>query len=234
MAGVSPGKQLWTAPVLWRFDRTRETHRGRITAMTRSTLVAKAVEDYRGPRRVARNNAATKSARSWTAPVLWRFDRTRETHRGRITAMTRSTLVAKAVEDYRGPRRVARNNAATKSARSWTAPVLWRSDRTRETHRGRITAMTRSTLVAKAVEDYRSPRRVARDDVATKSARSWTAPVLWRFDRTRETHRGRNTTVTRSTLVAKAVEDYRSPKRVARNNAANQHLGNGRERGSCS
>src|SRR6266700_4599091 len=33
----------------------------------------------------------------------------------------------------------------------------------------------------KAVEDYRSPRRFATIKAAGKSARSWTAPVLWRF-----------------------------------------------------
>src|SRR6266699_984797 len=33
----------------------------------------------------------------------------------------------------------------------------------------------------KAVEDYRSPRRFATIKATGKSARSWTAPVLWRF-----------------------------------------------------
>src|SRR5438876_11869950 len=33
----------------------------------------------------------------------------------------------------------------------------------------------------KAVEDYRTPRRFATIKAAGKSARSWTAPVLWRF-----------------------------------------------------
>src|SRR6266516_3804183 len=33
----------------------------------------------------------------------------------------------------------------------------------------------------KAVEDYRSPRRFARFQAAGKSARFWSAPVLWRF-----------------------------------------------------
>src|SRR2546426_7379914 len=34
------------------------------------------------------------------------------------------------------------------------------------------------TLVGKAAEDYRSPRRFATGETAGKSARSWTAPVL--------------------------------------------------------
>ena len=34
---------------------------------------AKAVEDYRSPRRFATTRAAARSDRSWTAPVLWRF-----------------------------------------------------------------------------------------------------------------------------------------------------------------
>src|SRR6185503_14428109 len=33
----------------------------------------KAVEGYRSPRRFAHHRAAGKSARSWSAPVLWRF-----------------------------------------------------------------------------------------------------------------------------------------------------------------
>jgi len=43
----------------------------------------KAVEDYRTPRRFATNRAAGNSARSWTAPVLWRFDHRREMDNGR-------------------------------------------------------------------------------------------------------------------------------------------------------
>src|SRR5947207_2051889 len=39
------------------------------------------------------------------------------------------------------------------------------------------------TLAGKAVEDYRSPRRFATAEAAEKSARFWTAPVLWRFGR---------------------------------------------------
>jgi len=38
----------------------------------------------------------------------------------------------------------------------------------------------------KAVEDYRSPRRFAITKAAGKSARFWTAPVLWRFGCARE------------------------------------------------
>ncbi len=34
---------------------------------------------------------------------------------------------------------------------------------------------------SKAVEDYRSPRRSALQESLAKSARFWTAPVLWRF-----------------------------------------------------
>src|SRR5207249_1670901 len=36
---------------------------------------SKAVEDYRSPRRFASHRATGNSARSWTAPVLWRFGR---------------------------------------------------------------------------------------------------------------------------------------------------------------
>jgi hypothetical protein len=42
----------------------------------------------------------------------------------------------------------------------------------------------------KAVEDYRSPRRFAMFGAAGNSARSWTAPALWRFDRAREMDEG--------------------------------------------
>ena len=40
---------------------------------------------------------------------------------------------------------------------------------------------TPSRLRRKAVEDYRTPRRFAKDEAAATSARSWSAPVLWRF-----------------------------------------------------
>src|SRR6266567_2205043 len=85
----------------------------------------KAVEDYRTPRRFATIKAAGKSARSWTAPVLWRFgSSSRRTHR--YPSGRRTPQVGKAVEDYRSPRRFATIKAAGKSARSWSAPVLWR------------------------------------------------------------------------------------------------------------
>src|SRR5207302_6187327 len=35
--------------------------------------------------------------------------------------------------------------------------------------------------VPKAPEDWRTPGRFARFEAATNSARSWSAPVLWRF-----------------------------------------------------
>src|SRR6266540_2658341 len=41
--------------------------------MTPSPSLGKAVEDYRTPRRFASHGAVGKSARFWTAPVLWRF-----------------------------------------------------------------------------------------------------------------------------------------------------------------
>jgi hypothetical protein len=46
--------------------------------------------------------------------------------------------------------------------------------------------------VGKAVEGYRSPRRFATGGVAGKSARFWSAPVLWRFGNGREMDDGRN------------------------------------------
>src|SRR5947209_8454238 len=52
--------------------RAREEH-GRNHSGRRTRQVGKAVEDYRTPRRFATIKAAGKSARSWTAPVLWRF-----------------------------------------------------------------------------------------------------------------------------------------------------------------
>src|SRR6185503_18481200 len=83
---------------------------------------AKAVEDYRSPRRFATVEAAGKSARSWTAPVLWRFDPARALDDGRNSTPGFTTPQTKAVEDYRTPRRFATVEAAGKSARSWTAP----------------------------------------------------------------------------------------------------------------
>ena len=48
-----------------------------------------------------------------------------------------------------------------------------------------------------------------------RSARSWTAPVLWRFDRARGRGSGRNVWLGVKTALRKAVEGYRSPRRFA-------------------
>jgi hypothetical protein len=45
-----------------------------------------------------------------------------------------------------------------------------------------------------------------------KSARSWTAPVLWRFDHARGMNNGRNLVLSLLTFGRKAIEDYRSPR----------------------
>ena len=47
------------------------------------------------------------------------------------------------------------------------------------------------------------------------SARSWSAPALWRFDCAREAHNPRNLVVRLTPLDAKAGEDSRSPRRFA-------------------
>jgi len=72
-----------------------------------------------------------------------------------------------------------------------------------------------SDLDAKAVEDHRSPRRFAPPKAPRKSARSWSAPVLWRFDRALAMDDARNLDLRLTPLEPKAVEDYRSPKRLA-------------------
>src|SRR2546425_7810131 len=87
----------------------------------------------------------------------------------------------KSVKDYRSPRRFASAEAAGDSARSWTAPVLWRFGGGRGIDARRNFVRGLDTHAGKAVEDYRSPRRFANDEAAGKSARSWSAPVLWRF-----------------------------------------------------
>src|SRR5256885_17246230 len=48
-----------------------------------------------------------------------------------------------------------------------------------------------------------------------KAARFWTAPVLWRFATGRGLDDGQNLVFSLSTVVPKAVEDYRSPRRFA-------------------
>ena len=71
-------------------------------------------------------------------------------------------------------------------------------------------------LEGKAVGDYRTPRRSATPGAAGNSARSWTAPVLWRFESGREMGDGRNFVLSLTTcLEGKAVGDYRSPRRSA-------------------
>src|SRR5438552_1480806 len=90
-----------------------------------SRLWGKAVEDYRSPRRFATGEAAGKSARSWTARVLWRFSRALGIGNEGNSVSTSSRPWGKAVEDYRSPRRFATGEASRKRASDWTAPVFW-------------------------------------------------------------------------------------------------------------
>src|SRR6266576_2746220 len=142
----------------------------------------KAVEGYRSPRRFATTGAAGKSARFWTAPVLWRFGRAREMKWTTDEAWIQPQHASggKAVEDYRSPRRFAITGAAGSSARFWTAPVLWRFGRAREMKWTTDEAwiQPQHAREEKAVVGSRSPRRLATPGAAGKSARFWTAPVL--------------------------------------------------------
>src|SRR6266487_2937554 len=141
----------------------------------------------------------------------------------------------KAVEDYRSPRRFATTGAAGKSARFWTAPVLWRSGRACEmkwtTDQAWIQPQS-ARSGGKAVEDYRSPRRFATTGAAGKAARFWTAPVLWRFGRACEMKWTTDQAWIQPQSArsgGKAVEDYRSPRRFATQHAIPQahHSGAG-------
>ena len=71
-------------------------------------------------------------------------------------------------------------------------------------------------VVGKAVEGNRTPRRFRCSRVPNHSARSWTAPVLWRFDSVRRTDNVRNLVLTFATFGGKAVEGYRTTRRFAR------------------
>src|ERR1041385_4146476 len=114
------------------------------------------------------------------------------------------TRGAKAVEDYRTPRRFASEEAAGNSARSWSAPALWRFGSGGEMNGARdFHLLTRG---GKAVEDYRTPRRFGCEEAAGNSARSWSAPALWRFGSGGGMNGARNFHLL--TRWAKAVEDY--------------------------
>jgi len=84
--------------------------------------------------------------------------------------------LGKAVEGYRSPRRFREGRGRWWSARAWSAPVFWRYDGAREMGDAWIFVGNRSTFVAKAVEDYRSPSRFAMVEGAGMSARAWSAP----------------------------------------------------------
>ncbi len=105
--------------------RAREEH-GRNHSGRRTPQVGKAVEDYRTPRRFARIEAVGRSARFWTAPVLWRFEVELPKGVAETKRWTHASHWGKAVEDYRSPRRFATVEGGGKSARFWSAPVLWR------------------------------------------------------------------------------------------------------------
>src|SRR6266516_4390521 len=137
-------------------------------------------KDYRSPRRFARIEAAGGAARFWSAPVLWRFGSgSRRTRR--YPSGPRTPQVGKAVEDYRSPRRFARIEAADRAARFWSAPVLWRFEVELPKGVAETKRWTHASHWGKVVEDYRSPRRFATVEGGGKSARFWSAPVLWRF-----------------------------------------------------
>src|SRR6266496_2765418 len=220
-AGAS-GKsaRFWTAPVLWRFGRACEMDDGRSLYSGSARSGGKAVEDYRSPRRFATTVASGKSARFWTAPVPWRFGRACEMDDGRSLYSGSARSGGKAVEDYRSPRRFATTVASGKSARFWTAPVLWRFGRACEMDDGRSLYSGSARSGGKAVEDYRSPRRFATAGASGKFRRFWTAPVLWRFGRGCEMDDGRSLYSGSARSGGKAVEDYRSPRRFATTGAS--------------
>ena len=100
------------------------------SSLRRHVRWPKAVEVYRTPRRW-RDDSSTgaDSARFWSAPVLWRFDRA--VRNGPAARWFRSPVRwPKAVEDYRTPKRW-RDDSSTgaDSARFWSASVLWRFGR---------------------------------------------------------------------------------------------------------
>ncbi len=71
----------------------------------------KRAEGYRSPRRAAMIETGGKSARSWNAPVLWRFGSGRGTDSGRGLATASLRSSGKGPGDYRGPRRFATTHA---------------------------------------------------------------------------------------------------------------------------
>src|SRR5437667_2092456 len=77
--------------------RAREEH-GRNHSGRRTRQVGKAVEDYRSPRRFATIKAAGESARSWSAPVLWRFG----SGIGLATGQSSSQVYARSAKNGRG------------------------------------------------------------------------------------------------------------------------------------
>ena len=217
--------RFWTAPVLWRFDCARAVLDARNLVVTFTPLEPKAAEDCRSPRRSAPADRARKSVRFWTAPVLWSFDCARAVLDARNLVVTFTPLGPKAAEGCRSPRRFAPANHARKSARFWTAPVLWRFHCARAVRDARDLVVSFTPLEPKAAEDCRSPRRSAPADHARKSARFWTAPVLWRFDCARATDDARHLLLRLTPLEPKAAEDCRSPRRFAPANHARKSAG---------
>jgi hypothetical protein len=200
------------------------------------------------------------SARSWSAPVPWRFG-----WKGEVVVVgggAARRLGAKAVGDYRTPRRFATGPA-------WGCPPGRGVRQSPGALGGKgkwwwLGGGAVRRLGAKAVEDYRTPRRFAtgpawgcppgrgvrqspgalggkrkrwwvggsgaqvgresgrglphsktlRDGPGVgMSARSWSAPVPWRFGWKGEVVVVGGGAVRR--LGAKAVEDYRTPRRFA-------------------
>ena len=127
--GSPPG--FGVRPLLRRFDSTRQMDHGRNLVVGLIMLGAKAVEDYRSPRRFAFAEAAEKSARSWTAPVLRRFDRAREMDYGRNLCLsgphTRSNALSGALRQTRPTTLGCRpfHPPALRSLAAWTTLFLF-------------------------------------------------------------------------------------------------------------
>src|SRR6185369_12615988 len=84
----------------WRFGSVAQNGQRAILPGAVSRSRWKAVEGYRSPRRFAFAVAAGKSARSWTAPVLWRFGCVAQNGQRAILPWAVSRSRWKAVEGY--------------------------------------------------------------------------------------------------------------------------------------
>src|ERR1051325_3294308 len=147
----------------------------------------KAVEDYRSPRRFASHKVPGSQSGlggRQSSGALWADLKWPTAEKRTLTLRTESGRGLPQSKTLR------ESQAAGKSVRSWSAPVLWRFAGAPEWPTAEKRTLSLRTESGRGLPQSKTLRE---SQGAGKSARSWSAPVLWRFAGGPEMGNGRKT-----------------------------------------